>query len=123
MDLPSRSRCNSSEHPGPALWSWRRLSHRETRSTSTDSKLPRQALISSRDGRSSCTIPFSSGPWTCTPLILRTLPLLANTSTSQPETIDLLANSDTFIMAPVERTFMGTVCYREPDYQSEIETR
>lgn len=39
----------------------------------------------------------------------------------EPETIDLIANSQTFIMALVERTFMGTNWYHKAKYQRAIE--
>jgi len=46
-----------------------------------------------------------------------------NKATIYPEeTIDLIANSDAFILALVERTFMGTDWYHEPDYRRRIES-
>jgi acetyltransferase AlgX (SGNH hydrolase-like protein) len=39
----------------------------------------------------------------------------------KPEAIDLIANSETFIMALVERTFMGTNWYHKAKYQRAIE--
>jgi hypothetical protein len=55
------------------------------------------------------------------PAYFEDITFIADHVHEEPEAIDLIANSNTFIMALVERTFMGTNWYHKQKYQRAIE--